>query len=241
MYEIDYKNIKKGYSVYLKFFAIGALIAAIFLYMFYGAQIKKVVMNLDSEVSAYDVKVKTTNTASRKSKRNRGYRHTPTYYYIVDGKKYVYTAKTFDYRVSSSTLEKKKIIYYNSDNPNICISENEMKVYGSTIFVTSIIMIWPIIGFNGILNTRKTIKKAKWLSQNGTLIKGLKYKMVSGGKIFGKKIMRIQVEYKLPSGDTIELKGDQRYDFKTHYSDVRADLLIDPNNMNNYYIDFDIR
>lgn len=242
MYEIDYKRIKKGYSIYFKFFAIAAIIATIFLYIFFGAQIKKVVMNIDCEVPAYDVKVKTINTSGKKgASKRRAYMHTPTYYYIVDGKEYVYTAKTFDYRVNSSTLKEKNIIYYNSQDPSICLSENEMKVYGSTIFAISIIMIFPIVGLKGILDTRKIIKKAKWLAQNGTLIKGLKYKMVSTGtKIFGKKIMRIQVEYKLPSGDIIELKGNPRYDFKTHYSDSGADLLIDPNDTNNYYIDFEI-
>ena len=54
------------------------------------------------------------------------------------------------------------------------------------------------------------------------------------------ELMAIQVEYELPSGEIIKLTGNPRYDRKTHDADGFADLLIDINNIENCYIDFNI-
>ena len=48
------------------------------------------------------------------------------------------------------------------------------------------------------------------------------------------------VKYTLPSGETIELKGDPRHDRKLSDDDGMVDLVIDESNPENYFIDFEI-
>ena len=100
------------------------------------------------------------------------------------------------------------------------------------------------IGIKGLINVKKNINRIKKLSQNGTLIKGLKYRLVSstrGNEKVQVGLKAIEVDYKLPSGKLITLVGDPRYDSKSCEKDSRVDLLIDLNNPDNYYIDFDIK
>lgn len=54
------------------------------------------------------------------------------------------------------------------------------------------------------------------------------------------KIKRPVIDYMLPTGTVITLTGDARHDRKHWDSDGMVDLLIDENNLDNYYIDFEI-
>ena len=53
-------------------------------------------------------------------------------------------------------------------------------------------------------------------------------------------IQRIVVDYTLSNGENVTLYGDARYDNKLCDDDGMVDLLIDENNQDNYYIDFEI-
>ena len=144
-------------------------------------------------------------------------------------------------KASESTLKSKNTIYYKIDDPNICVSEYETSFKITDILIIALMCTVPIAGVKGILKIVKQIQNVKWLAKNGVLVKGLKYQMVSTGKKNNKKtLMAIQVDYELPSGNVIKLTGDPRYDLKTYDEDGFVDLLIDPNDCDNYYIDFNI-
>lgn len=55
-----------------------------------------------------------------------------------------------------------------------------------------------------------------------------------------RRIIAIQIDYKLPTGNVIRLKGEPRYDLQSYDEDGLVDLLIDLNDIKNYYIDFNI-
>ena len=231
MYKVNYENLKKGYAPSIMILGIGIFFAIIFIYASFQGSIKKATMNLDSEVKAYNVQVR-----YRRTKKG----NETTYYYKVNGKEYVYTLSYYP-KASETTLKSKNTIYYKSENPNICVSEFETTLKTTDILIMALMLALPVAGAKGILRTTKRIQKVRWLAKNGTLIKGLKYQMVSTGKKDIKKtLMAIQVDYELPSGNVIKLTGDPRYDFKSYDSDGLVDLLIDPNDTNNYYIDFNI-
>ena len=71
--------------------------------------------------------------------------------------------------------------------------------------------------------------------------KGLPYKLEPTGTIVnGVRIMQIVVDYELSSGSHILLYGDARRDYRFSDCDGLVDVLIDPNDTSNYYIDFEI-
>jgi len=55
-----------------------------------------------------------------------------------------------------------------------------------------------------------------------------------------KPLPAIVVDYKLPDGTTKHLIGEPRYDGSSLNREGLVDLLIDPNNLSNYYIGFNI-
>ena len=67
------------------------------------------------------------------------------------------------------------------------------------------------------------------------------YELVSSGAIInGQPIYCIQVEYENASGQKIPLKSESKYDNKISNKNGTADLLIDPNDYSNYFIDIEI-
>ncbi|MBR4110258.1 MAG: hypothetical protein IKK43_01015 [Clostridia bacterium] len=96
----------------------------------------------------------------------------------------------------------------------------------------------------GLSNAKKVKQKHVVydnLEVNGKLIKDLPYKLVpTGSSVNGYEIMAITVEYQLDSGSIVTLRGDGRFDGKHMDADGKVDLLIDPSNPSNYYIDFEI-
>ena len=94
------------------------------------------------------------------------------------------------------------------------------------------------------------IKKIKYLCKNGKLIKNLDFKVVKGKSDTYSlvhdvdwdeiKSKRIVVEYLMPDNKVIELQSHDRFDLEKYKDRDKVDLLIDENNTDNYYIDFDI-
>ena len=84
-------------------------------------------------------------------------------------------------------------------------------------------------------------KMYDYLEQHGKLVKGLKYQMQSTGKKINKRpIYMIVAEYELESGSVIKLFGDGRFDRKYADEDGLVDAIIDPDNPQNCYLDFNI-
>jgi hypothetical protein len=93
-------------------------------------------------------------------------------------------------------------------------------------------MIIPIIllgvSIFQIRKINKKIKALKELNMRGKLIKGLTYRLVDSHiSINDVPLKVLVVDYTLPNGNKIELKGDSRFDRKLRDEDGLVDLLID--------------
>lgn len=84
-------------------------------------------------------------------------------------------------------------------------------------------------------------EKIKYLANHGILVKCLPYELVSDGShIMGNPLyFFIKVTYENSNGVKIPLLSEKKYDAKEEKKDT-VDLLIDPNNYSNYYIDYEI-
>ena len=231
MYNIDYKNLKAGYSFFAIFLAMGMLFVIVFGYFSWGGAIKKI--GKDGIAECIKVDIKTID-----GEEDTTYK--PTFYYKVDGTTYAYTLP-YSTNVNLSGMKKNKYIYYDLKNPSNCVSAYEAEINSTGILILVFTSIFPLIGIIGISSTYKNVKKVKKLAKTGTLIKGLPYKLIdSNTSINEETLPAILVEYTLPSGETREFYGAPRYDFKTRDEDGLVDLLIDLDDPSNYYVDFDI-
>ena len=116
-------------------------------------------------------------------------------------------------------------------------------VFSAAFIIIPLIVAIPfiLIGRNGIKDVDKQIEKLKKLSKTGILIKNLKYEVVSTGTVInGRKIYAIKVNYTTKSGVKIPLTSEEKHDGQLSREDGTVDLLIDPNDHSNYYIDFEI-
>lgn len=164
--------------------------------------------------------------------------YSPVYYYKANGENYICGSN------SSSSFypgTQNKIIYYDSKSPANCMVE-----YSKTVtYIILVSMIFPIIfiviAVVNILKVNKRVKIILELNKKGKLIKKLPYRLEDTGIIINNvPIQRPVIEYTLPSGSQITLYGDPRNDRKQYDADGMVDLLIDENNPENYYIDFEI-
>lgn len=112
-----------------------------------------------------------------------------------------------------------------------------------TIIVFLIGIVRIIIGTYKMMPKSKVdFDKLKILSKNGILIKNLKYKIKAAEKeIKGKKtVYRIQIIYEIEKGKTKCFESEPKYLGALGRDDGTADLLVDPNDYSNYFIDFEI-
>lgn len=106
-------------------------------------------------------------------------------------------------------------------------------------FVMPIIAV--LVGIVGLVKVNIKIKMIKKLNKVGKLVKGLPYTMEpSGLSVNNSPILRPVVEYHLDGGDIVKLYGDARFDRLWKDRDGLVDLVIDENNPDNYFIDFEI-
>lgn len=230
MYDIDYKNLKKGYRFGIPFFLVGLLFVVIGIFICFGGMIKKT--QLDSEVEAYEV------DPGKHRDSEDGIMYSPIYYFEVDGESYQCGITGSS---SIAVSSKNKMVYYDSEDPNNCVTDYETSP-SIVMFIFPLMgAVFCFIGFKQMKNVSDRIKRMKKLATNGTLYKGLKYDLVeSGMAVNGIPVLCPQVDFQLPSGSTIKLTGDARHDGRTYDADGLVDLLIDPTDPSLYYIDFEI-
>lgn len=234
MYNIDYKNVKANYGMFGIFLAIGLIFFFVFGYFCVGGAIKKIgkygtaeCINVDIE-QIYD-------------DEDGSVTYKPTFYYEVDGQEYAYTLP-YSTNMNPRGMQSNKYMYYDIEDPSDCVSEYQTEIGASQILIMIFVSIFPLIGILGMIGVYRKVNKMKYLAENGTLVKNLPYRMVESGTIInGEPLPAILVEYTLPSGETVELLGEARYDFKTRDEDGFVDLLIDLDDPTNYYINFDIQ
>lgn len=102
-------------------------------------------------------------------------------------------------------------------------------------------LVFLLIGGIGIANIFKRMQLVKRLNQCGKLYKNIPYTLKpSGMSVNGVEIMKPVVEFKLPNGQLVTLSGDARHDRVHGDEDGYIDLVIDPDNYNNYFLDYNI-
>lgn len=132
-------------------------------------------------------------------------------------------------------------VYYDSNDPQNCMTKSATK---GKYFVFIFLVLPLAFILLAVINMRKInnrIKLINELNQRGKLIKNLPYRLENTGmSVNNTPIQRPVVDYKLFTGSIVTLYGDPRHDKKHMDADGFVDLLIDENNPNNYYIDFEI-
>lgn len=230
MYNINFKNTKKGYLFGSIFFAVGVLFFIIFSWLTFNGIVKK--YSLDSSVVAKYIDQNCHRDSEGSSLCS------PIYYYEVEGVEY--TCK-IGYSSSDTASESQNKVYYDSNNPSDCVTDYTAKPKLYMYLICLFPLIFVFLGIFQISKVNKKIKRMKHLAMHGTLIKNLPYTMErTNVNVNGNNLLAIAVNYTLPSGSVIHLVGDPRYDRQQADSDGLVDLLIDPNDPNNYYIDFNI-
>lgn len=99
-----------------------------------------------------------------------------------------------------------------------------------------------IISKKSYKKTQDEMAKVENLSKNGILYKNIPYELVNTGYVMnGKTIYSMKIMYENKSGKKIPLVSDPKYNYNFSRNDSgRADLLIDPKDESNYYIDLEI-
>lgn len=230
MFDINTKNVKKG----RRFFYIFLVLGILFLFILGGIFVLSIIKlnKLDSTVLSTRVEVKSYIDDEGRT------RYSPVYYYEVNGQNYSCSSNSSS---SNNPGTKNKTVYYDSVNPSNCMTEYSKS--GNYIILVFLLLpiIFIIFAVINIIKVNKRIKAITELNQKGKLIKNLPYRLENTGmSVNNVPIQRPVVDYTLPSGTTITLYGDARHDRKRYDADGMVDLLIDENNLDNYYIDFEI-
>lgn len=225
MYDISFKNLKKGLWVGVPVVLIGLLFEGIGLFFTFRPMIQQKFMDAHTQA----VTVEFDEWAGM---------HSPVYTFYVDGISYdCYTPFSARGPVDKS----KMTIYYDSKNPDNCVSPYT----GNSVLSDLSFLLFPLVfigyGIYRVMKVCKRIMAIKKLNQTGTLIKQLPYVLVYTDLVVNNTLLMVpQVEVTLPNGETVQLRGDPRYDHKTKDTDGFVDLVIDYQHPENYFIDFEI-
>ena len=102
-------------------------------------------------------------------------------------------------------------------------------------------IIFILISSNMIKKNKQDVARLEELAKTGILIKNIPYQTVpSNYAVNGQQIMAIQLKYETPDGKILNLRSNPKFDNKVFDTDGKADLLIDPKDHTNYYIDIEI-
>ena len=91
-------------------------------------------------------------------------------------------------------------------------------------------------------NIERDINRIKHLSEHGMLIKNLKYTIRPATRYIdgAKTIYKIVVTYEIEDGKTMDFESEPKLLTALGRDDGTVDLLIDPDDYSNYFIDFEI-
>ena len=245
MYKIDRRNIKKGRLFHIIFLSLGSLFLVVILVVIFFASISmKSVKDYDTSVLADEIEI--VEVRSHSYDRETGYEsehitYSPKYHFKYKGELYTCNSTSSSSFVDTS----KKLVYFDSDNPQNCLTEYDASSKPMMLIFLVLMLLLPAIfitiGIIGFLKMKKRLDKYTHLENNGVLYKNLPYRMEHTGISMNHvPIMKLVVDFTLPNGLTVVLYGDPRFDYKTADADGMVDVLIDLNNPENYFVDFNI-
>lgn len=97
------------------------------------------------------------------------------------------------------------------------------------------------IGFAKTNKARNELARKERLSKTGMLVKNIPYQLIQINSPVTHGIAEIaQVIYDAPNGQRLSYTSDPRLNIRTYDFDGKVDLLIDPTDYSNYYIDVEI-
>lgn len=230
MYDIKVDNVKKG----KKFFYIFLIAGILFLAIMLGVLIINV-----TKLKSLDASTMSTSIDINQYINDEGSdMYSPIYHYKVDGKEYTCSSN------SSSSVrpsESNSLVYYDSKDPSRCMTEYSKSGNALLLVFLIIPLICIAVGVINIKKVNKRIQIIKDLNMKGKLVKNLTYRLENSNmSVNGVAIQLPVVDYTLPNGVTVTLRGDPRHDKKVCDADGMVDLVIDENNPENYFIDFEI-
>lgn len=230
MYSINIANIKKEKNFFRIFLYVGLFILLIFVGIIAFLYFR--MNSLDSKILSTKVEIISKNDSDGTTQ------YSPVYYYTVN---------RTDYRCSSTGSSniypgtKNQLVYYDSKNPSKCMTTYSKRFMYIWLLFLLLPISFIIIGAINIIKVNKRIKVINELNQKGKLVKNLRYHLENSNREVNNMPIQVPVVYYTsPSGSTIHLRGDARHD-KIHMdADGMVDLIIDENNPDNYFIDFEI-
>lgn len=223
MYNINYKKYHKELIIGFILLIVGILLTSLYMNFVFKGAFKK--LFLDNEVEAIQI---------NENKKDDLY--SPVYIFEVNNIKYYCEVEN----ASKVKPNRKEIlVFYDSNNPNNCVNEYE----ATPSIYSYIILFFPMfsisLGLFAIVLSLKDIKKLNTLEKNGKLIIKVIYK-VEEIEIKKRKFIKvIGVDYKLDNGEIVHLISDiPRKDIEIL---GYIDLLIDEDDLNNFYMDFNLK
>ncbi len=229
MYDINDRQSGPGIAILIFVFSIGLMASFSFVYLFYNT------IKMPSEYDANTVSIGVTLEKEYNDEGEEMMRQIFTY--VVDGKEYTCRGWAANYELQA----KNDIVYYQSNNPSNCkIKEPQIvhTFFWIMMIVPILVMAFPVCIF---IKNHKRLKPARELNKKGKLVKNIPCHIVpSEFTINGDKIPCLVVDYILPNGMTVTLRGTPRFDFEVSDDGNYIDLLIDEDNPTNYIIDYNI-
>ena len=144
MFEIDYKNLKKGRRFPLIFLIVGIICALIFGAIFAISTIKR--NSLDRQIYA------TSIDPNEQIDNEHHLVYSPIYHYTVEGKEYTCSDNTS----SSKRPSSEGIVYYSSKDPSKCMTDYAHKINYYLLIGVGIGAIFIGIGaFMMVKNSKK--------------------------------------------------------------------------------------
>lgn len=211
-----YKSLRIGIVLGIIGLIIGALLTAFVIYT------KK---QMDSQTTAIGIYWRTSTNEDGNTT------YAPVLTYKVNEQIYSCTSSSY----STVKTNSNPTVYYNSTDPTNCFLEDMYWItYVFFIFPLAFILV-PVFQFASI---RRKINKIHRLARYGQLIRNLPYTLIYSSV---HRFKCISVKYTLKDGSVINLVDNPLWDRETPVDENGfVDLLIDPNNPKNYYLDFEI-
>lgn len=227
-YKINYKNARNNFTLPIIFL----LVAITFLVI-----LGMIGINFKNKDSKLDAQVNANNIEWIEEYDDDGVTYKPIYYYEIEGVEYKCSSS-----VSSSSKNTKGIVYFNTKNPNECLTDYEKNNSKWLLLILLFPVIFITIGGVILIKNVKKVKTIKKLAVGGILVKGIPYELVyTNISVNNVRLQAISINYKFPDGSVRNLRGLPLYKGVMHnYDSGLCDLLYDPSNYDNYYIDFEI-
>ena len=134
------------------------------------------------------------------------------------------------------------LIFSDTESQSIMLDFKFLFFLDDFLIALTIFIISFVISKKKERKVKEDIEKVKKLSKFGILVKGIPFELISDGSMILGKPYRfyIKVTYENASGVKIPLVSSLTYNTSNIQDKKTVDLLIDPNDYSNFYIDYEI-